>query len=232
MRSIMVASVSVAGDGVARNVGRYAAHGPEAEFEPGSGRRVLKYLLGIRKKRELDRVEALALARALDKLVRTYSGDHRFMASDICEFHRTWLGEIYEWAGNFRQVNVSKGRFTFASAAQIPRLMQIFESDLLRRNTPCNGMTGVQVTAVLAETHVELMLIHPFRDGNGRVGRILATLMALQAGLPLLDFGLIRGKRKQQYFAAVRAGLDRAYQPMENILAEVIAMSRVTSSSR
>jgi cell filamentation protein len=56
--------------------------------------------------------------------------------------------------------------------------------------------------------------------------------MALQAGLPLLDFGLIRGKRKQQYFAAVRAGLDRAYQPMENILAEVIAMSRVTSSSR
>jgi len=93
-------------------------------------------------------------------------------------------------------------------------------------------MTGVQVTAVLAETHVELMLIHPFRDGNGRVGRILATLMALQAGLPLLDFGLIRGKRKQQYFAAVRAGLDRAYQPMENILAEVIAMSRVTSSSR
>jgi len=214
---------------VTRNAGRYAAHGPEAEFEPGSRGRVLKNLLGIKTKREMARAEALALARAMDKLVRTYSGDHRFVASDICEFHRTWLGEIYEWAGSYRQVNVSKGRFLFAAAAQIPRLMQLFESELLRRLTPCNNMTEGQVTAALAETHVELMLIHPFREGNGRVGRILATLMALQAGLPLLDFSLIRGKRKLQYFAAVRAGLNRAYQPMESMFAEAIAKSRPLS---
>jgi len=217
---------------MARNAGRYAAHGPEAEFEPGSGRRVLKNLLGIRTKRDMERAEALALARAQDRFNRTYSADHRFKANDICEFHRTWLGEIYEWAGNYRQVNVGKGRFAFAAAAQIPRLMQAFECDLLSRYTPCNGMARDQVTIALAETHVELMLIHPFREGNGRVGRILATLMALQAGLPLLDFSSIRGKRKQQYFAAVRAGLDRLYQPMENILAEVIVKSRPISSSR
>lgn len=214
------------------NSGRYAAHGPEAEFEPGSRNRVLKNLLEIRSVHKMDREEALALARAQDNFHRTYSADHHFTASDICEFHRTWLGEIYEWAGNYRQVNVSKGRFTFAAAGQIPRLMQIFESDCLRRHTPCNGKSVAELTAALAETHAELMLIHPFREGNGRVGRILATLMALQAGLPLLDFGLIRGKRQQQYFAAVRAGLERAYQPMEKIFAEVIAKSWVTSSSR
>jgi len=209
-----------------RNAGRYAAHGPEAEFEPGSGRRVLRNLLGIKTKRDMERAEALALARAQDRFIRTYSADHRFTAKDICDFHRTWLGEIYEWAGNFRQVNVSKGQFSFAAAAQIPRLMQAFEHDLLSRHTPCNGMTGDQVAIALAEIHVELMLIHPFREGNGRVGRILATLMTLQAGLPLLDFSSIRGKRKQQYFAAVRAGLDRDYQPMKDIFAEVIARSR------
>ena len=91
-------------------------------------------------------------------------------------------------------------------------------------------MTGEEVISALAETHVELMLIHPFREGNGRVGRILATLMALQAGLPLLDFSPIRDKKKQQYFAAVRAGLDRNYQSMRNMFTEVIAKSRVTSS--
>jgi cell filamentation protein len=214
---------------VTRNVGRYAAHGPEAEFEPGSRNRVLRNLLGIRSVREMDREEALALSRAQDNFNRTYSADHRFTGGDICEFHRTWLGEIYEWAGNYRQVNVSKGRFTFAAASQIPRLMQNFEGDVLRRRTPCNSMSGDEVISALAETHVELMLIHPFREGNGRVGRILATLMALQAGLPLLNYNSIRGTRKQQYFAAVRAGLDRDYKLMKSIFSDVIARSRPPS---
>ena len=59
---------------------------------------------------------------------------------------------------------------------------------------------------------MELMLIHPFREGNGRLGRILATLMALQAGLPVLDFSELDGERRKEYFAAVRAGLDRNYR--------------------
>jgi cell filamentation protein len=58
-------------------------------------------------------------------------------------------------------------------------------------NTPCNFKDRTEILHALAETHIELVLIHPFREGNGRVARILSTLMALQAGLPLLDFGLI-----------------------------------------
>jgi len=46
-----------------------------------------------------------------------------------------------------------------------------------------------EVIKALAVVHTELVLIHPFRaEGNGRVARMLATLMALQAGLPPLDF--------------------------------------------
>ncbi len=36
----------------------------------------------------------------------------------------------------------------------------------------------------MAVTHTELILVHPFREGNGRLTRLLNTLMALQAGLP------------------------------------------------
>lgn len=49
--------------------------------------------------------------------------------------------------------------------------------------------------------------------------------MALQAGLPLLDFSTIANEKKESYFAAVQAGLDRNYQPMEKIFAEVIERS-------
>jgi cell filamentation protein len=76
---------------------------------------------------------------------------------------------------------------------------------------------------------VELVLIHPFREGNGRLARILSTLMALQAGLPLLDFSLITGERKETYFAAVQAGLDKNYKPMEQLFTEIIERSLAVS---
>jgi cell filamentation protein len=46
--------------------------------------------------------------------------------------------------------------------------------------------------------------------------------MALQAKLPPLDFTEVKGKKKQEYFAAVQAGMDRNYGPMEKIFREVI----------
>jgi cell filamentation protein len=41
--------------------------------------------------------------------------------------HKTWLGEIYEWAGEYRQLNISKDGFLFAVAARIPALMSELE---------------------------------------------------------------------------------------------------------
>lgn len=107
--------------------------------------------------------------------------------------------------------------------------MSLFERDVLQRNTPCNFKDREEIIRALAETHVELVLIHPFREGNGRAARILSTLMALQAGLPLLDFGLIAGIKKEAYFAAVQAGMGKSYQPMERLFAEIIERSVASS---
>jgi len=88
---------------------------PEAQFEPGSNGLVLKNLLGITSKHIMDEVEARALERAMDVLVRAYGETHQFTVTDLCDCHRTWLGSIYEWAGCYRLVNVSKDGFPFAS---------------------------------------------------------------------------------------------------------------------
>ncbi len=210
--------------------GRYDVSGlPEAQFEPGSNDLVLRNRLGIKSLQEMDDTEARALERTMVGLVGKYNERHRFTADDICEIHRGWLGEIYDWAGAYRQVNVSKGAFPFAAAARVPSLMEEFERGALARHTPCNSSDRAEIVRALAETHVELVLIHPFREGNGRVARILSTLMALQAGLPLLNFGLIAGSEKELYFAAVRAGLDKNYKPMEQLFAEVIERSLAAS---
>ena len=183
---------------------RYDVSGlPEAQFEPGSNGLVLKNLIGITSKQVMDEADARALEQAMDVLVRAYSETHRFTATDLCDCHRTWLGNIYEWAGRYRHVNVSKDGFPFAAAAQVSVLMDQFERDMLRRYTPCTFADRADVVQALAETHIELVLIHPFRDGNGRLARVLSSLMALQAGLPLLDFGLMAGTGKTAYIAAI-----------------------------
>ena len=121
---------------------------------------------------------------------------------------------------------------TFAAAGQIPRLMAELEKGPLRQFTPCRFRSLDQMVRALAVVQTELMLIHPFRDGNGRVGRMLAILMALQARLPPLNFGSVRGRKRQQYFAAVRAGLERNYEPMERIFSAVIRRTLEISQAR
>jgi cell filamentation protein len=153
---------------------------PEAQFEPGSNGLVLKNLLRITSKQAMDEAEARALEWAMDALVRAYGETHRFTATDLCDGHRIWLGNIYEWAGRYRQVNVSKDGFPFAAAARVPVLMDQFERDVLRRCTPCTFADRADVVHALAEAHVEFVLIHPFRDGNGRLARVLSSLRGVE----------------------------------------------------
>ena len=203
--------------------GRYAITDlEEARYEPGSRGQVLKNLLGIKSKREMDKVEAREQLRAVGELVEMYGSTHRFTSNDVRKIHEVWLGPIYPWAGRYRQVNLSKGKFPFAAAKHIPILMEDLERGPLREYTPCNFREIEKAIKAITVVHTELILIHPFRDGNGRVARLLSFLMALQAKLPPLDFSAIKGRKKQAYFAAVQAGMDRNYGPMEKIFREVI----------
>lgn len=204
---------------------RYDTDGQlEAQYEPGSGDTVLKNLLGITDLAEMELIESQELLRVTDEIIDRIGPHHRFTAEDIRAMHRNWLSGIYEWAGNYRNVIMSKDGFTFAIPNHIPALMEEFEKKVLTRFTPCEGDVA-EVAEALATVHVELVLIHPFREGNGRIARLLSTLMALQAGLPPLDFAMIDGEKKEKYFAAVRAGLDRNYRPMTDIFSEIIGQS-------
>ena len=202
--------------------GRYKATGVEVELETGSMGKVLKNLLGIKNQAELDRVESIALKQAEDKFQKLVHKDKYFTIKNICNMHKLWLGNIYEWAGQYRNVDLEKGGFRFAHAKHIPQLMIDFEKNYLTKHTPCI-FSGERLIQALAEVHVEFVLVHPFREGNGRLARALSTLMVLQAGLPPLDFTPIeKGKSKQTYFHAVQAGMERNYEPMKKVFRKII----------
>jgi cell filamentation protein len=194
----------------------------EGQFEPGSNHMVLRNKLGITSPTDMDAVEAKALVDATGYFVHSLDAQYRFVADDLRQMHRKWLGGIYDWAGEYRKVNMGKGGFAFAAAHRIPQLMEAFEVGALRKHTPCAPAEPEAIASALAETHVEFVLIHPFREGNGRCSRLLSVLMALQAGLPFLDFSTIDEMRKPDYFVAVRNGLDQDYSTMTSIFRDII----------
>ena len=94
-----------------------------------------------------------------------------------------------------------------------------FQEACLDRFTPSHGLSNEALTEALAVTHVELILIHPFRGGNGRLARLLCDVMAVQADRGLLDY-TEWDRNKKRYFAAIQQGLTRAYDPMIKLISE------------
>ena len=107
--------------------------------------------------------------------------------------------------------------------------MAIFEAEVLSRDTPCRPGPVAAIAQAMARVHAELLLIHPFRDGNGRLARWLADLMAAQAELPLPDYGLSgRGsvERRQRYITAVSQGYMQNYEPLAGFFVEAVERGR------
>ncbi len=206
-------------------VSRYDPSGVQAEFEPGSRGRVLRNLLGIKRVGDINEAESQALLLAQAQATEQYGDDQEFTAKDVCDLHRLWLGPIYPWAGEYRTVNIGKSGFQFAHAPLIQGLMAELERGALSEFTPCRPAADEQVAEALAIVHAELILIHPFRDGNGRVARLLALLMGLQAGLPPLDFSPLDGVKQVKYIGSIHAAMARNYAPLRAIFCAVISQT-------
>lgn len=207
--------------------GRYNTGGnPEAQFEPGSDGQVLKNLMGITDPAVMDEVELDLLDQLYGLVLDSLEPDRRITIEDLRTWHRRWLYNVYPWAGNDRSVNMSKGDFLFAPAGQVTRLMDEYDHGVLARHTPCTGMDRERLIDSIAVVHVEFILIHPFREGNGRLARLLATAMAVQAGNPEPDFSWW-DKHRERYFAAIHAGLSD-YKPMKELVSRVVRASGQT----
>lgn len=192
---------------------RYEVTSPEGEFEPGSNGQVLRNLVGIRTAEDMDEVELSLLAQLYEAVLIDELPDRQLSVADLKNWHRLWLGNVYPWAGQERSVNMSKNGFPFATAALIPDLLVEFERKFLSRWTPCSTIPEDNLVQAIAETHVEFILIHPFREGNGRLSRLLADVMAVQADFAPLDYSNWETE-KARYIGAIHAGLSGDYAPM------------------
>jgi len=211
-----------------KNSGRYSVPTDE-DFEPDSNNEVIKNYLGIKSKEVMDEIEQSELKRTELEVVKIFARDHQFTAEDICNIHELWLGDVYPMAGKYRTVTMEKDGFPFAASGQIEKLMGILEEDYLKKYTPCRFDDSTQLAYALGVVHVELILIHPFREGNGRTARLLADLMAAQANMPPLNYQEIEVENPEgfeQYIKAIHAGAgERDYSLIQDIFAILLQQS-------
>ncbi|HEY9819040.1 MAG TPA: Fic family protein, partial [Candidatus Obscuribacterales bacterium] len=126
--------------------------------------------------------------------------------------------------GCLRGVNMSKGDFTFAGARYLPGLVDQFEADYLLNLETLSDLTKEKLVKHLARSHVEFTQIHPFREGNGRISRLLMDVMVAMAGREPLDYTLFT-ENQEFYFKSIQAGATDDYQHIERLINDTLERS-------
>jgi cell filamentation protein len=178
---------------------------------------LLPNLLNLSNRDDIDKSEFEGFLLAELSLTEELTVRTKFNVKYIKRIHKLSLGHLYSFAGKYRTVNMSKGGFLFPAAQFISQNMNDFEKEILL-NLPAKYDSNNSLIRDIAKVHGEFLFIHPFREGNGRVARVLANLMARKQGVKGLNFEKINEKVFPEYVSAVQMVADRNYEPMERII--------------
>ncbi|PIT94740.1 cell filamentation protein Fic [Candidatus Falkowbacteria bacterium CG_4_9_14_3_um_filter_38_19] len=140
--------------------------------------------------------EAKNLARVIT-YKRDISQNHEFSKELILLLHQMLIGGIDDnIAGRFRKKSefVRVGTHIAPAPEHVERMM---ESTLLEYSSDVNSYFLDKI----AKFHLDFETIHPFVDGNGRIGRVFTNFQLISLGFPRI---IIRDKEKDIYYQAFR----------------------------
>jgi cell filamentation protein len=196
----------------------------EAEYVD-TDQTVLVNKLGITDLHELQVREEEALVHAYDTLLDEIRTDTSMTVELIRYIHQRIFGELYQWAGRWRTVNISKPGVTWPPPAYLDENMALLEKNFLARY-PADALKGdEQFCQAVAQIQGEFLVVHPFREGNARAIKLLTDLLAAQTGRPLLQYDQGESGRDLYILAASQA-FKRNYQPMIEIIRQALATAK------
>ncbi len=106
----------------------------------------------------------------------------------LAQIHAFLFGDIYDFAGKLRDVNIAKGNFRFAPLMYLPQSLEAIDA------MPQNNFEKI------IEKYVEMNIAHPFREGNGRATRIWLDLILKKELKQVIDWNAVD---KEDYLSAM-----------------------------
>ncbi len=177
-------------------------------------------LVGAKTRDELNFAERLGEIEATDYIERALPHIPVEEAT-LLRLHRLTFQQLYEWAGKYRDEEIVVGIHNSPTleADAIPvKVKDFFKNSAILRQA---GRSKTCLLEALLEFHTELAWIHPFMDGNGRIIRIMCSLIAFEWGHKLI-WDVEKGKKRRQYHKAVRYAV---HKNKRNYLRMIIARS-------
>ena len=109
--------------------------------------------------------------------ITEYSLNPLFNTFDVNHYkaiHKYLFEDIYEWAGEYRSVDMSKKGTSFAKAESIDKLTTKCFARLQAKNCFL-GLSFDNFVDSIVDFYCVTNMIHPFREGNGRTQRLFLT---------------------------------------------------------
>ncbi|PCI73116.1 MAG: cell filamentation protein Fic [Gammaproteobacteria bacterium] len=143
---------------------------------------------------------------------------NQFHLQHLKSIHFHLFQDIYDWAGKLRQVDISKSGSRFCTMNRIEHET----IGLLTKLNNENNLIGLSLHHFVessADFYCELNVIHPFRDGNGRVQRIFFEELAVNAGYEF-DWSKIL---REEWLKANISGFNTDLSPLIKLFNKIVS---------
>ncbi|SDL33970.1 cell filamentation protein [Nocardioides sp. YR527] len=130
--------------------------------------------------RDYEELQAFEYDEALDReielrtgqvdLPRTYDSEH------LRAIHRHLFGNVYEWAGEYRGISIQKDATHFADPTEIDDYLSAANKIIADADWATLDHKGF--ADVTSEVYANINQAHPFREGNGRAGKVFMSQVA------------------------------------------------------
>ena len=192
---------------------------------------VLKNLLDITDEKELDLAEA-ELSRA-NMMLLYENGFDDFSSGGFCFIHKALFGDVYEWAGQYRKINIRKRENLLAGQSVWYSNVAEIGNDLDNAFDEINKVNWASLSREnfakqIARLFPKLWQVHPFREGNTRTTVMMMTFFVEHHGyffdqnLMAESAGYVRDS-----FVMASLGENSDYEYLEKILLDAICTEPV-----
>lgn len=172
--------------------------------------------LGILSFDELNAYEFKALKNVWEYLVNKKS--EPLTSSLLNKAHKFGFVFLYGWAGRYRVTTPLVGQLQVPPPHIIPELMKNLFDDLRARVEFLDKNNLRHVVEMVAWFEYRFIWIHPYQNTNGRMGRLLSSVVLNRLGYPPLIY-VNRSEHRKAYIKAMNNADRGSFSALENFIA-------------
>ena len=196
--------------------------------------KVLKNKLGIKDEAQLDKAESEFASISMMELME--SGFSDFSPSGVCNIHKAIFGDVYDWAGEYRIINIQKREPLLAGKSVWYSNWEDIDRDLKSAwkkidAVHWSNLPHDEFAKSVARLFPAIWQAHPFREGNTRTIVMLIALFAEHYGY-YFDYELMAASAGyvRNAFVLCCFGENSEFEHLEKILIDAISTEPVDES--